>query len=537
MPDRRIRRAAATLTAVLLIAAVLLLPSRPEAPAIALPLELPAILLLLLAVPPALRRPLVWLTTLLLAALTVLKLADIGFQAAYLRPFNPVLDAGLLRSAWELARGSLGTPLALAAAAALAAAIVLLVAALRWATACIARPAPRRRRPALAVAAAAAVALAAVAAVAPPPLADADTARLAWQHVADGARARADLAQFRADAAADPWANRPPAEILPALRGTDIVLVFVESYGRSAIDNPLYAPTVTAALAAGEAELQSAGLAARSGWLTAPMVGGQSWLAHSSILSGLRIGDQGRYRALLASPRRSLLSLARDAGWQTAAVMPAITRAWPEAVWFGYDRILTAADLGYHGLPFNWVTMPDQFTLASLGRQLLDPTPRPPGLRRDRPHFLPRPLDADPAASSPGTSSATAASSTPTPPPATRPTWSGATPTASATSTASRLDYVLRTVAGFAARETARPTLFIVLGDHQPAAFVSGDPVNRDVPIHLIGPPSVLARLDGWDFTPGLIPAAAAPVWPMDAFRDRFLTAFGDAAPPLHAAR
>ena len=96
----------------LLVAAVLLLPSRPGAPAVALPLELPAILLLLLAAPPALRRPLAWLTTLLLATLTVLKLADIGFQAAYLRPFNPVLDAGLLRSAWELGQGSLGTPLA-----------------------------------------------------------------------------------------------------------------------------------------------------------------------------------------------------------------------------------------------------------------------------------------------------------------------------------------------------------------------------------------------------------------------------------------
>ena len=61
------------------------------------------------------------------------------------------------------------------------------------------------------------------------------------------------------------------------------------------------------------------------------MVGGQSWLAHASLLSGLRIDNQGRYRALLASPRRTLLHLAQAAGWRTAAVMPAITLAWPEA--------------------------------------------------------------------------------------------------------------------------------------------------------------------------------------------------------------
>ena len=40
----------------------------------------------------------------------------------------------------------------------------------------------------------------------------------------------------------------------------------------------------------------------------------------------------------LSSPRRTLLHLAQDAGWQTAAVMPAITLAWPEAQYFGYDR-------------------------------------------------------------------------------------------------------------------------------------------------------------------------------------------------------
>ena len=58
--------------------------------------------------------------------------------------------------------------------------------------------------------------------------------------------------------------------------------------------------------------------------------------------------------------------------------MPAITLAWPEARYFGYDRVLAAADLGYRGQPFNWVTMPDQFTLAAFERQVLDPAPRPP---------------------------------------------------------------------------------------------------------------------------------------------------------------
>ena len=80
------------------------------------------------------------------------------------------------------------------------------------------------------------------------------------------------------------------------------------------------------------------------------MVGGQSWLAHASVLSGLWIDGEGRYRALARQPAAVAAPRSRSAaGWRTAAVMPAITRAWPEAAWFGYDRVLAAGDLGYRG--------------------------------------------------------------------------------------------------------------------------------------------------------------------------------------------
>jgi hypothetical protein len=38
-----------------------------------------------------------------------------------------------------------------------------------------------------------------------------------------------------------------------------------------------------------------------------------------------------------------------------------------------------------------------------------------------------------------------------------------------------------------------------------------------------------MERISGWGWQPGMLPAPAAPVWPMAAFRDRFLTAFGPA--------
>ena len=50
---------------------------------------------------------------------------------------------------------------------------------------------------------------------------------------------------------------------------------------------------------------------------------------------------------------------------------------------------------------------------------------------------------------------------------------------------------------------------------------------GHDVPVTIMAKdPRVLSRIAGWGWQPGLLPSAGAPVWRMDAFRDRFLTAF-----------
>ena len=70
--------------------------------------------------------------------------------------------------------------------------------------------------------------------------------------------------------------------------------------------------------------------------------------------------------------------------------------------------------------------------------------------------------------------------------------------------------------------------MFIFLGDHQPAAVVTGENASHDVPITIITRDrAVLDRISGWGWQDGLKPGPQAPVWRMDTFRDRFLTAFG----------
>jgi hypothetical protein len=69
--------------------------------------------------------------------------------------------------------------------------------------------------------------------------------------------------------------------------------------------------------------------------------------------------------------------------------------------------------------------------------------------------------------------------------------------------------------------------VLVFLGDHQPASFVAGDDAGKDVPVTIVARDrAVLDRIAGWGWQDGLRPDPQAPVWPMESFRDRFLTAF-----------
>ena len=111
------------------------------------------------------------------------------------------------------------------------------------------------------------------------------------------------------------------------------------------------------------------GFAARSGFLTSPTVGGGSWLAHSTLLSGLWIDNQQRYRDLVASDRLTLdgafaagrlAHRRRDARRHQGLAGGQLLRLRPGS----YD----SRDLGYHGPHFSWAPMPDQYALAQLQR-------------------------------------------------------------------------------------------------------------------------------------------------------------------------
>jgi hypothetical protein len=87
------------------------------------------------------------------------------------------------------------------------------------------------------------------------------------------------------------------------------------------------------------------------------------------------------------------------------------------------------------------------------------------------------------------------------------------------------IDYSLSTVFAYAALHAANPPLMIILGDHQAADFVALDD-RADVPVHVIGPPHLVARITDWGWQSGLIPNSEVPVLGMDQMRDRLIQTF-----------
>jgi hypothetical protein len=342
-----------------------------------------------------------------------------------------------------------------------------------------------------------------------------------------------DEREFTAQASDDPFRSVPNGDLLTALRGKDVMLTFVESYGRSAVEDPRYAPQVDAVLDAGTAKLAAAGYSARSGWLTSPVAGGGSWLAHSTFHSGLKIGNQQRYQSLVASDRLTLGAAFKRAGWETTGVMPATNRAWPEGAFFGIDRIHDGPHLGYRGPGFSFSPMPDQYTLAQFEHLEHGRTDRGPEfaqveLTSSHVPWTPIPQPVDWNALGDGTVFAPQVAGVDPP----DVVWKDDDRVR--TSYRQSIEYSLTTLVDYVQHYGNDNLVLVFLGDHQPASIITGDGASHDVPITIVArDTTLLDKIAGWHWDTGLKPSPQAPVWPMEAFRNRFLTAFGpgDARP------
>lgn len=548
---RPVMATALTVLALLFVWAALAGPDQPiqfrPSGLLRLPLEGLILFAAAVLVPPRVRRVLVWVVGPLIGLVILLKVLNMGFFAAFDRPFDPYQDVSYTGIGVETLHASLGdgeANLILAIVGLLVIALPILgLLALRRLT----RIAAEHRSwtlKAIGGLGAAWVLCWVLGAqfLSHTPIASTSTASLLIGEVNQWQADIHDHAVFAREIRQDRLAATPGNRLLTALRGKDVLLVFVESLGQVSVQGSSFSPGIDAVLARGTKQLQAAGFSARSAFLTAPNFGGLSWLAHSTLQSGVWVDTPQRYDQLTASHRFTLSDAFNRAGWRTVYDAPANDRAWPPGkTFYHFDKLYNRYNLGYHGPKYAYAPMPDQYILAALQRLELAKRHRRPLFAQVNlvsshtpwtriPQMIPWSELGNGSifnrlkTQHTGDDSLSFAGE-----------WSWLDINGSAviqSAYAQTIRYTMSALVSFLAHYRDPNLVVVALGDEQPWTIVSGDDPSHNVPISIISDaPGVARRIAGWGWSDGLQPGPRAPVWPESAFRDRFLTTFGSRPP------
>ncbi|MFI5474102.1 CDP-alcohol phosphatidyltransferase [Streptomyces cacaoi] len=533
---------AATVVSLVLVFGALSLPNRLFALHLSRFVRLPGEAIIgaavLLALP---RRPRVALAALAgaaLGALTILNVLDMQFVEYLGRDFDLVLDWTLLDDAQSYVADSMGGAVALAASIGLILLVVLIMAGMALATVrlsgILVRDTRRATRGTLIAGTVWITCSVLGVQYSEVPVASDQVVHTLASEARRVRETLRDEAAFGKVARSDTFGATPAAQLVPDLRGKDVIFAFIESYGRSAIEDPGMAPGVDETLDTSTAALTKAGFSAKSGWLTSATYGGSSWLGHSTTLSGLWVDTQQRYRTVMASDHLSLTKAFQKTGaWDTVGIMPGVQKGWPEQTFYGLDKVYNAFQMGYQGPKFSWSTMPDQYALEAFQRLEHGRTDRDKPLMSEiiltssHQPWAPIPkmvgwdelgdgsVFEDIEADGEKASDVIADSDK------------------SKKEYGKSIQYSVTALTQWLERYGTDDTVLVFLGDHQPISRVSGNNASRDVPISIVAKdPKVLDKIAAWNWTDGLKPAHDAPVWKMSSFRDRFLKAYGSTPHP-----
>lgn len=495
-----------------------------------IPVEALAGAALMLVLPQRARRIVAAVLGVLLGLLFLLKLLDIGFYFTLSSPFDPLFGWSFLVPGVNYLFGLLGNVGAIAAiigvvAVALGVVVLMTLAVMRLSK--LAAGHSLRTGGVTAVLGVVWLVCALVGTQLTPgqPFASRTVAVLAYDNVLQVGEDVQNTRQFDQQTQHDPFGNTPASQLLTKLRGKNVLLVFVESYGRASLEGQSYSPAIDAQLLAGTKELTAAGFGSASAFVTSPSVGGGSWLGHSTIQSGLWIDNEYRYQQLVKLNRLTLSSAFQKAGWRTIGDSPSNVTTLPKATVYAYDKFYDDLNVGYRGPKFSYATMPDQYVMSALQRNELSTPGHQPVMAEidlvsshDPWAPLPRQVDWNKVGDG--------SIFDPMPAQGQQPGDILSSPDKLRAAYAQSIQYTLGVLISYLKTYGDKNTVMLFMGDEQPAALITNDSQNRDVPVTMVADPSVIQQISSWHWQPGLLPQPDSPVWPMSAFRDKFLSAY-----------
>jgi phosphoglycerol transferase MdoB-like AlkP superfamily enzyme len=299
------------------------------------------------------------------------------------------------------------------------------------------------------------------------------------------------------------------ANTLGALGGRDVYLIMLESVGAITYDDALAARTLGPSRERFAADIAASGRHVVTAFFRSPTFAGGSDLAQLGVLSGIDLSDPMRHDLLLTTQRPTLISLFKAQGYQTFGLYPALNWEWPERAFYGFDVFIERRDLGYTGPAMGFWELPDQFTAARFEkihprdngappRFVFFPTitchlpfsPVPPYQAEWSRVLSAQPFDEDETHQTL----------------AQKPNWLNMAP-----DYLRMVNYTYQWLGAYFRQPEPREAIYVLIGDHQPAASITGEGASWDVPVHIVSRDSkLLGRFIEQGFRPGMEPPRQA---------------------------
>ena len=313
---------------------------------------------------------------------------------------------------------------------------------------------------------------------------------------------------------------------LERLHHANVLLLFVESYGATVVERQLFTNKTLPALRSMETDLANHGFATASGLLTSATYGGMSWLAHATLMTGIRTTNQLEYDLLGVHKPLSMARIFHEAGYHTVLIEPNTNRKSSGADFYDFDQTYSSWNFDYAGPPFAWATMPDQYVLDFARRKVVDVAQGPlfatcvlvsshapwshiPTLVPDWSHvgdgaiFHSHPVK--------------------------RAHLDWSTLSLAADPYLPSILYDLDVLRGYLTEFVHDDSLVIILGDHQPVSEVTENSQSWAVPIHVISrDPDLVAPFRSRGYSQGMVPVNGS--LPMEDFLVDFLRDFSGGA-------
>lgn len=168
----------------------------------------------------------------------------------------------------------------------------------------------------------------------------------------------------------------------PLINKPNIYLLFIESYGAVATLSDACAPKFDSLAIKLEQQLSNQGWSSTSNYSKSTVIGGRSWLALTTTMIGARIENQTQYSGLIENYRDfpHIIDFFNTQGYETIRASTMSSKdidtlkmlTIPNRFW-GFDQRKLFTDIPYRGFRYDYYGgIPDQYTLGYLQQSILD---------------------------------------------------------------------------------------------------------------------------------------------------------------------